>query len=208
MCQSLFVNLSIRRWTRKIVFLLSWSLNSTPNPSIQCNYTVPHSTWKIWAAPGAKVLFLNCWNDCNTLTYDISLTSCKQLIAPNSLALQKQPDLQVFTCFHSSSIPLLPFISPSISLLPLAISLSPPQVWPWIADRPLWGLVGSRAAKLCLEPRANNRATTTSIGTLPTEAPVTRWYFKSGHQSTLLGPYILLKSITLFFLRTSPALHG
>lgn len=129
MCQSLFVNLSIQRWTRKIVFLLSWSFNSIPNPSVQCNYNVPHSTWKIWAAPGAKVLFLICWNDCNTLTYDVSLTSCKQLIAPNSLAPQKQPDLQVFTCFHFSSIPLLPSISPSISLLPLAISLSPPQVW-------------------------------------------------------------------------------
>ena len=107
--------LSIQKWTRKVISLLSWSLNFTHPPSIQYSYTESHSTWKIWAALGTKVFFLICWTDHNTLkTCDGSLSSCKQLIALDSLAPQTQPDhlLQVFTCSHSSAIPPLPFLFP------------------------------------------------------------------------------------------------
>lgn len=129
--------LSIQKWTGKVISLLSWSLNFTHPPSIQYSYTEPHSTWKIWAALGTKVFFLICWTDHNTLkTCDGSLSSCKQLIALDSLAPQTQPDhLQVFTCSHSSAIPPLPFLFPFNFSFSLAVSL-PSQVWPWVTSTP------------------------------------------------------------------------
>lgn len=98
------------------------------------------------------------------------------------------------TSFRFSLVPIpfssfpSPCFSPAIYLFPLVTSLPSPQADPGSPVHLmclvllLWGLVGRRAARPCLEPRANKRATTAIVVTLPRGATITRWSFKSGYQ--------------------------